>query len=245
MLNLPSTSKLESPSTFKSKLKKKILPERNAFQAWEQFKVKSIGNFTFLCSTCKFALISGRMPSMAVANGLELNQDPDRPILTELENNLIAKVINFQKIFVLPKSRWSATKGKTICVPVRPDDIMNTAKQLPRLPNEAQLVPIKLKRKKVYKGHEKSEWIRPEKLFHALRYLKKSGHPDYQFFDDEETYLARCKARKQLELLTGEDAKDELEENLDQMPKGDKDRSTDLAAGEEEDVAELDDEVGE
>ena len=156
---------------------------------------------------------------MAVANGLELNQDPNRPVLTELESSLIAHTINFQKIFVLPKSRWAAAKGKTICVPVKADDIMNTMKQLPRLPTEADLIPIKLKRKKQYKGHEKSEYIRPEKLFQALRYLRKAGHPDYyRLFDDEETYLARCKAKKQLELLTGENAQDDLEENLDEMP---------------------------
>ena len=117
---------------------------------------------------------------------------------------------------MLQKSRWAAAKGKTICVPVKPDDIMNTVKQLPRLPREADLIPIKLKRKKEYKGHEKSEYIRPEKLFQALRYLRQAGHPDYQFFDDEQTYLARCKAKKQLELLTGECAKDDLEESLDE-----------------------------
>ena len=236
--NLPSKSKsqLKSPSKFKSKLKKRGAPQQNAFQAWEQFKIKSVSNFTYICSTCKSALSSGKMPPMAVANGLQLNQDPDRPILTELENNLIAHTINFQKVFVLQKSRWSAAKGKTICVPVRPDDIMNTVKQLPRLPKEAELIPIKLKRKKQYKGHEKSEWIRPEKLFHALRYFRKVGHPHYQFFDDEETYLARCKAKNQLELLTGEDMKDDLEENLDQMPGGD---------GDVMDLTELNDEAAE
>ena len=45
----------------------------------------------------------GKMLLMAVANGLELNQDPDRPILTELENNLIAQTINFQTIFLFQK----------------------------------------------------------------------------------------------------------------------------------------------
>ena len=170
---------------------------------------------------------------MAVANGLELNQDPDRPILSEVENNLVAHTINFQKIFVLQKSRWAAAKGKTICVPVRPDDIMNTVGQLPRLPKEAELIPVKLKRKKQYKGHEKSEWIRPEKLFRALRFFRKAGHPHYRFFDDEETYLARCKAKDQLKLLTSEDARDDLEEELDKMPDD----------GEDEDLNELTDEA--
>ena len=110
LLNLPSKSNLKSPSKFKSKLRKRGSPQKNAFQAWQQFKIKSVNNFTYICSTCKSALSSGKMPSMAVANGLQLNQDPARPILTELENNLIAQTINFQKIFVLQKSRWAAAK---------------------------------------------------------------------------------------------------------------------------------------
>merc|ERR1719234_1156564 len=139
---------------------------------------------------------------MAVANGLQLDTSPDRPELAELENNLIAQVINFQKIVVLKKSCWPAGKGKMICVPVPPGDLMNTVQQLPRLPEEAGLVPIKLKRKKQYKGHEKSEQIRPNQLFRALRYFRRARHPHYQFYDDEEIYLARCRQRNQLKMLT-------------------------------------------
>ena len=87
-----------------------------------------------------------RMPAMSVANGLQLNNAPDRPDLTELENNLIAHNINFQKIVLLQKSRWPAGKGRMVSVSVGPDDIINTVKQLPRLPSEAGLIPLKLKR---------------------------------------------------------------------------------------------------
>ena len=154
---------------------------------------------------------------MAVANGLQLDKSPDRPVLTELENNLIAQVINFQKVVVLKKSCWPAGKGKMICVPVPPEDLMNTVKQLPRLPEEAGLVPIKLKRKKQYKGHEKSEEIRPEEMFRALRYMRKAGHPYYQFYDEKEDYLARCRQRDRLNLLIGGEERDDLEEVLDAM----------------------------
>merc|ERR1719209_1604508 len=179
----------------KSKLKKKPrkLPEENSFKSWEKFNITSINNLTYLCSTCKSSLTSGKMPSMAVANGLQLDNSPDRPVLTELENNLIAQVINFQKVVVLKKSCWPAGKGKMICVPVPPEDLMNTVKQLPRLPEEAGLVPIKLKRKKQYKGHEKSEQIRPEQMFGALRYMRKAGHPYYKFYDSKEEYMAMCR----------------------------------------------------
>ena len=209
-------------------------PEENSFELWQKFKITSVGNITYLCSTCKSALTSGKMPSMAVANGLEVDNSPDRPRLTELENNMIAQVINFQKIVVLRKSGWPAGKGKMISVPVPIEDVMNTVKQLPRLPEEAGLVPIKLKRKKQYKGHEKSEQVRPEQMFRALRYLKRAGHPYYQNYDTEEDYLARCRQRDRLKLLIREEEVDDLEEDLDAM-KG--------AGGEDVDEADVEDEA--
>ena len=63
--------------------------------------------------------------------------------------------IIFQKVFQLPKSRWSATKDKLINIPVSPNDVMNTITSLPRTPSEAGLVEVKLKRKLEYKGYHR------------------------------------------------------------------------------------------
>ena len=203
--------------TPKSKLKKKpkklLAFEADAFKAWNHYLRKSVDDLSYLCSTCKSSLSKGNIPAMAVANGLKLSH-PDRPSLTELESNLIATNINFQKIVLLPKSRMAAGKGRMISIPVGPADIMNTAKQLPRLPTDAGLIPIKLKRKKEYKSHEKSEWIRPEQIFRALRYLRKAGNPYYKFYDDEDTYKARCRIKDQRGLRLLEDDKDTIEEDL-------------------------------
>ena len=201
----------------RSKLKKKFAFEANAFKAWNHHLVQSVGDMTFLCSTCKSSLQKGNIPAMAVANGLQLRH-PDRPVLTQLESSLISFNINFQKIVLLPKSRMAAGKGRMISVPIGPEDVMNTIKQMPRLPSEAGLVPIKLKRKKEYKSAEKHEKIRPEIIFRALKYLRNAGHPFYQFYDDEETYKARCRIMDQrgLQLLEDEDLDldDALEEDL-------------------------------
>merc|ERR1712121_333001 len=88
--------------------------------------------------------------------------------------------------------------------------------QLPRLPNEAEggMIPIKLKRKQEYKTAEKQEHIRPGMIFTALKYLNTAGHPYYKFYDDEETYKARCKI-KDLRLLYGEEVEDDIEEDLE------------------------------
>ena len=223
----------------KSKLKKKSKKifsfQADAYKAWNHHLLTSVDDLAFLCSTCKSSLQKGNIPAMAVANGLQLNH-PDRPILTELESSLIAHNINFQKIVLLPKSRMAAGKGRMISIPVGPADIMNTVKQLPRLPNEAGLVPIKLKRKKEYKSHEKQEEVRPEQIFLALRYLRKAGNPFYQFYDDKETYLARCRIKDQRGLRLFQDDKDDIEEDLG-MPT-----TPDMAEVEDQAVRDADDE---
>ena len=40
--------------------------------------------------------------------------------------------------------------------------------------------------------HQKA-FIDPEKIYEALEFLKNSGHPGYQFFDNLETFRERCK----------------------------------------------------
>ena len=231
-----NTSKLKRKKTFEFAV--------DAFKAWNHHLINSVDNLTYLCSTCKGPLQKGNMPAMAVANGLQLNH-PDRPVLTELENNLIAHNINFQKMVLLPKSCWAAGKGRMIGVPVGPADIMNTVQQLPRLPNEAEggMIPIKLKRKQEYKTVEKQEHIRPGVIFDALKYLNKAGHPYYKFYDDEDTYKARCKI-KDLHLLYGEEVKDDIEEEVEKLA-GVEEENADLVDEAVKDSDEEDDEVEE
>ena len=60
---------------------------------------------SYLCHTCKNTMKRGKMPCMSVKNGLTLTEIKDQDTkLTEVENNLIAQNIIFQKIFLLPKS---------------------------------------------------------------------------------------------------------------------------------------------
>ena len=212
-IKISSERKTTPTSKLKKKTKKMFSFQVHAFKAWNHHLLTSVNNLTYLCSTCRDTLTQGKIPSMAVANSLQLNH-PDRPNLTELENNLISLNINFQKMVLLPKSRMPAGKGRMISIPVGPTDIMNTVKQLPRLPSEAGVVPIKLKRKKEYRSHEKNEMIRPEQIFLALRYLRKAGHRDYQFYDEKDAYLARCRIKDQRGLRLLQDDKDDLEEDL-------------------------------
>ena len=132
---------------------------------------------------------NGKMPPMSTKNNLTL-AETDRFIkdqnldLTELEAALIAKNIIFQKIFQLPKSRWTALKDKVVNVPIKEDSIIHTLDQLPRTPQAAGLIGVALKRKVEFKNSHKHQLIDPEKLFRMLDKLKSSKNPYYQFFDD-------------------------------------------------------------
>ena len=209
---------------------------------------KSPDGNNYICKTCREALSAGRMPALAVANGLEITDIEEGYELTELENNLIAQNINFQKMIILPKSRWAAGKGRMVSVPVGAQDVMNTIKQLPRLPEEAGLIPIKLKRKKQYQGHEKSELARPEKLFKVLKKLKEMNHPYYQCYDTEDQYEARRREieERKTRMLREDDIEETMspramedinDELTDEVLEGDnKDDLEEELAKEEEDL---------
>ena len=104
----------------------------------------------YMCETCIRYLRLRKMPPMSTMNGLKLTET-DKQIkkqqleLTELEGALISKNIIFQKIFQLPKSRWTALKDRVINVPINEDSIMNTLDQPPRTPRDAGLIGVALR----------------------------------------------------------------------------------------------------
>ena len=144
---------------------------------------------TYICLTCVKHMKNKKLPPMSAMNRLQL-YDSDATIkaerlhLTELEGALIAKTIIFQKIYQLPKSRWTALKDRLINVPINDEDILNTIQNMPRTPNEADLIRVALKKKKEYKNTHKRQLIDPSKLFKMLNKLKLSGNKHYQFHDD-------------------------------------------------------------
>ena len=128
---------------------------------------------------------------MATINGLFLSTIPEEYHLTELENNMIAQSIIFPYLYCLKKYRWAATKKQMISVPVAPETISKTLQQLPRLPSEAGLVEVGFKRKMEYNHSHKQELIDVNKIFKVLEFLRTSGNPYYQNFDNIATYTKR------------------------------------------------------
>ena len=68
-----------------------------------------------------------------------------------------------------------ANFDRVITVPIEPDTIRKTVHQLPRQPEDANIVAVQLKRKLELKNTHLQEYIRPKLLVEALRYLKKNN----------------------------------------------------------------------
>ena len=157
----------------------------------------SVQGKQYICHTCKNYLKRGKMPPMSTRNGLDIvdlkDSNGNKLEMSELEATLIAKNILFMKIFNLPKSRWSAVKDKTVNVPIQDDAVLQTVSSFPRMPSEAGIIPVKLKRKATYKQHHIQQYIRPNVLWEALTALKIAGNPHYQFVTTHENYEETCK----------------------------------------------------
>ena len=68
-------------------------------------------------------------------------------MLKDLEQQLIALVLVFQKIKKLPTSRMRANFDKIITVPIEPETVRKGIHQLPRQPDDANIIAVQLKRK--------------------------------------------------------------------------------------------------
>ena len=116
------------------------------------------------------------MPIQSVANNLELSSvPPELSCLNRLETRLLCLRVAFMTLVALPAGKQRCIHGPAVNIPVQIDRIITT---LPRLPDDSQLVPLKFKRKLSYKGHYMYDFITPEKILDALRWLKLH-HPQY------------------------------------------------------------------
>ena len=103
------------------------------------------------------------MPPECRQNNMQIDPQPEELKLTELESSLIARNIQFQKIHMLPTSRYTANSDKIINVPVPEDSALNTINRLPRTPDEAGIIGVELKQKLGLKNpHQKGQMINVE-----------------------------------------------------------------------------------
>ena len=134
------------------------------------------------------------MPKMCSNNGLTIDTLPEDLKLSDLENNLVAKNIIFQKVHKKPKSRMAGTHDRMVNIPIADKDILKTITSLPRTPIESRIITVgKLKRKLEYKNNHIEQLIDIQKIFKFLHHLKNVvKNKNYQFYDDYNVYSKRC-----------------------------------------------------
>ena len=143
------------------------------------------------CHSCLTYIKKKEVPKIHVSNGLQLDDIPDSLKLTELEQQLIAKDIVFMKIKKLPKSRMNAILDRVINVPVQDEDIIKTVTSLPRPPDKAGIVGVRLKRKMDLKNAHIESFVRPHMLFEALKTLKNLGNIHYKDIEIDLDFLEK------------------------------------------------------
>ena len=106
-----------------------------------------------------------------------------------LSEGYIARV-PFMKMVALPSGKQRSVQGPAVNVPSKHDSLCTV---LPRLPAETELIAFKLKRKLKYKGHYMYNYVSPEKLNNALRWLK-ANNPLYADVNVNEPWGDQCEA---------------------------------------------------
>ena len=95
------------------------------------------------------------------------------------------------KMIKLPVSRMKGLKDKIINVPIPLDVIKQTVQSLPRTLEEAEIIPILLKRQKKMVNYHFKQHIRPALIREAIKYLI-GRYPFYegmQFDDEKITFM--------------------------------------------------------
>ena len=142
------------------------------------------------CHNCHNSIKSGKLPRIHKSNGLDLQEVPEELQLTDLEQQLIARALIFLKIKRLPTSRQKANFDRVISVPIDCETVSKTITQLPRHPDDSNIVAVQLKRKLEMKNSHLEEYIRPKTLVKALETLKRVN-PFYQDISINEDFFTR------------------------------------------------------
>ena len=89
------------------------------------------------------------------------------------------------KMVALPSGKQCCIHGPAVNVPSKLDNVCTL---LPRMLSEASMIPLKLKRKLRYKGHYMYDYVRPDKVMTALKWLKKNN-PMYSNIDINDSWI--------------------------------------------------------
>ena len=169
---------------FKIEKYHKISAELTNLVLHDKYIISSIDGSTYICLICHRTLQSGKMPAQSKANCMDLEKIQDElKDLNNLELHTICKRILFMKLFKLPRGKQKGIKGAAMNVPA---NLGPACCLLPRIPSDAHIISLKLKRKLEYKQAYLHDTIQPQKVITALQYLKNHNplHADVNINED-------------------------------------------------------------
>ena len=143
----------------------------------ETYKHTGVDGRKWICRPCHNAMCRGNVRVQSKANGMKLDEIPNElKELNTLEIRLVSLRIAFMKMVALPSGKQRCIHEPAVNVPSK---LENVCTLLPRMPSEASMIPLKLKRKLHYKGHYMYDYVRPDKVMTALKWLKENNHMYY------------------------------------------------------------------
>ena len=117
------------------------IPKRNFLLPCESNSESEPLKGDFICYTCKQYLERNAMPPTGNQNDLQflsIKKNPELQ-LSDLEEQLIAQNILFQKIILLPKSWMNVMKDTTVSIPIHSCDVLDTLTKHLRKQTDASL----------------------------------------------------------------------------------------------------------
>ena len=144
---------------------------------------KSVNNKEWLCLSCKCEIYAGMAPKLSTTNQVGFPK--------KLEEFLAAPLSAFMRIQSLPVCGITACGQKLMIGNVVHvlNDIGTTLKTLPRMLSDMDTIPVNIKRKKSYKSNVFSEFIRPNKVIDAVKYLVTNSERYKECNIDVATWL--------------------------------------------------------
>ena len=147
----------------------------------------SISENGYLCSICKTAIESNKLPKLCTKNNLKLSEIPDcLKELNFLERRFICRIQTYMTLLVLPGGQ-KAQKGMAVFFENKPDQLI---KILPQTMDNNGIICVSGN----YEGY-----IRPNMIYEALEWLKRNNQlyknviidrnnleNDNEMFDQEE-----------------------------------------------------------
>ena len=126
----------------------------------------------YICHTCQTYVRRKQVSCQATINGHKLEDTPKQLRLTELECALIAQRVPFIKVLALPRGWQRAIWGAVVNVP---SNVSSTTTVLPLTLAQVGIILIKLKRRLRYKGFVMHQFVRPDAIFRAVRWLVQNN----------------------------------------------------------------------